>query len=165
MEFKLKNHREFMSQSTKDWYKTRKKNWFFVSKVPTLCWILTWALEIFKFPLWLVPFGQSIKHFTKKTPEELSFMTLISDANFGEELTCSFKIDMRNLTLFDPSTRKSQKIILMGFFWPKNIMLELKKYRGVLFDRTEDWCKIWRKTDLCFQKWHEELSKFSQAEK
>ena len=92
-------------------------------------------------------------------------MTLISDANFGEELTCSFKIDMRNLTLFDPSTRKSQKIILMGFFWPKNIMLELKKYRGVLFDRTEDWCKIWRKTDLCFQKWLEEFGKFLQAEK
>ena len=43
-------------------------------------------------------------------------MTLISDAKFGEELTCSFKIDMRNLTLFDPSTRKSQKIILMGSF-------------------------------------------------
>ena len=28
-------------------------------------------------------------------------------------------------------------------------------------DGTEDWRKIWRKTDLCFQKWHEELSKFS----
>ena len=84
MEFKLKNHREFMSQSTKDWYKARKKTWFFVSKVPTLCWILTWALEIFKFPLWLVPFAQSIKYFTKKTPEELSFMTLISDAKLGK---------------------------------------------------------------------------------
>ena len=30
-----------------------------------------------------------------------------------------------------------------------------------MFDGTEDWCKIWRKTDLCFQKRHEEFSKFS----
>ena len=26
-----------------------------------------------------------------------------------------------------------------------------KKYRRVMFDGTEDWFKIWRKTDLCFQ--------------
>ena len=26
-------------------------------------------------------------------------------------------------------------------------MFELKKYRGVMFDGTEDWCEIWRKTD------------------
>ena len=34
-----------------------------------------------------------------------------SDAKFEEELTSHFKIDMRNLTNFDPSTRKSQKFI------------------------------------------------------
>ena len=48
----------------------------------------------------------------------------------------------------------------MGFFWPKYIMFELKKYRGVMFDGTEYWCKIWRKTDFCFQKWHKEFGKF-----
>ena len=30
-----------------------------------------------------------------------------------------------------------------------------KKYRGVISHDPEDWCKIWRKTDLLFQKWHE----------
>ena len=30
-----------------------------------------------------------------------------------------------------------------------------------MFDGTPDWYKVWRKTDLCFQKWHEEFSKFS----
>ena len=45
----------------------------------------------------------------------------------------------------------------MGCFWPKYITFELKKYRGVLFDGTEDWCKVWRKTDLCFPKWHEKF--------
>ena len=30
----------------------------------------------------------------------------------------------------------------MGSFWSKYIMLELKKYTEVMFDGTEDWCKI-----------------------
>ena len=32
-----------------------------------------------------------------------------------------------------------------------------------MFDGTEDWCKIWSKTYLYFQKGHEEFAKFSQA--
>ena len=39
-------------------------------------------------------------------------MTMKNDVKFEEELTCRFKIDMRNLTKFDPSTRKSQKSAL-----------------------------------------------------
>ena len=63
---------------------------------------------------------------------------------------------------FSPEHSKISKICtLMSCFWPKYIMFELKKYRGVMFDGTEDWCKIWRKTDLCFQKWHEEFGRFS----
>ena len=30
-----------------------------------------------------------------------------------------------------------------------------------MFDVTEYWCKIWKETDLYFQKQHEELSKIS----
>ena len=44
--------------------------------------------------------------------EELRFMTMENDAKFEEKLTCQLKIDMRNLTNFDPSTRKSQKFAL-----------------------------------------------------
>ena len=40
-------------------------------------------------------------------------------------------------------------------------MLKIRKYREVIFDNTEDWCKIWRKTDLRFQRWHEKFGKFS----
>ena len=35
-----------------------------------------------------------------------------NDAKFEEELTCCFKIDMKNLTNFDVSTRKSKKFAL-----------------------------------------------------
>ena len=39
-----------------------------------------------------------------KSREELSVMTMKNDAKFEEELTYHFKVDMRNLTNFDPST-------------------------------------------------------------
>ena len=39
-------------------------------------------------------------------------------------------------------------------------MFELKKYGGVIFHDTEEWWKVWRKTDLWFGKWHEEYGKF-----
>ena len=35
-------------------------------------------------------------------------MTKKNDAKFEKELTCRFKIDMRNLQIFDLSTQKSQ---------------------------------------------------------
>ena len=35
---------------------------------------------------------------------ELCVMTLKNDAKTDDELTCQFKIDMRNLTNFDQST-------------------------------------------------------------
>ena len=37
-------------------------------------------------------------------------MKMKNDAKTEKELTCQFKIDMKNLTNFDPSTLKSQKI-------------------------------------------------------
>ena len=47
-----------------------------------------------------------------------------------------------------------------GSFSTKYITLTLKKYRGVMFHDTEEWwCKIWRKTDLWFGKWHEKFGK------
>ena len=39
-------------------------------------------------------------------------MKMKNDAKSEEELTCQFKIDMRNLTNFDLSTQESQKIAL-----------------------------------------------------
>ena len=53
-------------------------------------------------------------------------MTLKSDAKFKEKLTCGFKYDMKDLVNF-----------------PKYVRFELKKYRGVIFHDTEQWCKNW----------------------
>ena len=70
-------------------------------------------------------------------------MALKSDQKFGEELTSRFKIDTRNLSNFDPDPSKISKVCtLMDSFESKYIMIELKKYTGVMFDRTEDWCEM-----------------------
>ena len=47
-----------------------------------------------------------------KIAEELCVMAMANDAKFEEELTCQFKIEMRNLTNIDLSTQKSQKFAL-----------------------------------------------------
>ena len=38
---------------------------------------------------------------------EFCVMTMKNDRRLEEEFTCQFKIDMKNLKTFDPSTRKS----------------------------------------------------------
>ena len=50
---------------------------------------------------------------------------------------------------------------LMGCFWPKCKIFELKKYRGAIFHDTWVWCNIWTKAELWFGKWHEEFGIFS----
>ena len=69
-------------------------------------------------------------------------MTMKNDAKFEVEMTCHFKTDMRNLTNFDSSTQKSENYV----------MFQLKKYRGVVLDSTQDWYKVQRKTGLYFPK-------------
>ena len=66
-------------------------------------------------------------------------MILKSDAKFEEKLACCW-----NLMYVDPSTRKSQHskvsniCTLIDSFCAKYIMLDLKKYRGVIFHDTKE---------------------------
>ena len=66
-------------------------------------------LKVSKLGFWWDPLIQSRESIRLKSPEKLRVMTMKNDANFEEELTCHFKIDLRNLMNFDPSTWKSQK--------------------------------------------------------
>ena len=43
-----------------------------------------------------------------KFTKGLCVMTMKNDTKIQEEMTCRFKIDMRNFTKFDSSTRKSK---------------------------------------------------------
>ena len=46
-----------------------------------------------------------------KFTEKLCIMTMKNDKKIEEQLTCRFKIIMRNFTNFDPRTRKSKKYV------------------------------------------------------
>ena len=88
-------------------------------------------------------------------------MRLKRDTKFGEESTRRLKIGIRNLTNFGWSTRKVSKIsILMGSFSAKYILLELKKYRRIIFHESEKRYKTWRGINLLFQNWHKKFDKF-----
>ena len=98
-------HWKVMQNLKKNWL---VKNWF--GK-----WHETYGkfspehLKVSKLAFWWGPLIQSRKSMSLKSTEELCFMTMKNDAKFEEELTCHFKIDMRNLMNFDPNTWKSQK--------------------------------------------------------
>ena len=78
-------------------------------------------------------------------------MTMKNDEKSEEELTN-----------FDSRAWKVSKVYtLIGCFWPKYVMFELKKYRWVIFHNTRVWCKTWGKIDLLFGKWQEKFGKFS----
>ena len=48
----------------------------------------------------ICPFREKYVMFDLKSTEELSFMTLESDAKFEEKLTCGLENNMRNLANF-----------------------------------------------------------------
>ena len=92
------------------------RNRLAVSKLAKGIWqILTWGLESLKdFHFNGLLMGKLYIVWAKKSTEEQSFMKLKRDTKFGEESTRRFKIGIRNLTKFDPSTWKSQKF---SFYW------------------------------------------------
>ena len=116
-----------------------------------------------KLELWWDPFGQSRKCITLKFTEDLCVMTRKNDTKIEEELTCRFKIDVSNFTNFDRSTRKFKKFVLNDSLWPKYILFELQKCRGVIFHDTEEIYRFWRKTELRFEKRIEKFGKFHQS--
>ena len=121
-------------------------------------------LEHLKVPknfIWMCSFWAKYIVWAKKVQRSYSSWNWIWTQIFGEKLTCRFKTDIMNLTNFDLSTRKSQKIFtLIGSFWAKSILFELKKYRAFIFHETEKGYKAWRGINLSFKNWHKEFDKF-----
>ena len=86
----------------------------FLTLLSTDLWFRKWHEEYGKFlpehsklGLWWNPLIQTWKSMSLKSTEDLSVMTVKNYTKFEEELTCRFKVDMRNLTNFDRSTWKS----------------------------------------------------------
>ena len=77
-----------------------------------------------------------------------------------KKLTLGFKNDMRNLVNFNASSGKSENLYFDVLLLLKVYHVWAKKYGGVMHHNTEEWCKIWRRTYLPFEKWHEEFGEF-----
>ena len=75
----------------------------------------------------------------KKSIGEFCLMALNIDAKFEGKLTCAFKSDTGNLANFHQSMFESVRIgTLMGSFYPKYKIYELKIYRGNLCHDNEE---------------------------
>ena len=113
--------------------------------------ILTWSLESLKNIHFngLLLSKVYIVWAKKVQRSYLSWHWRVIQNSERNRLVVCFKIDMRNLTNFDLSTWKFQNNFpLIGSFWAKYILFELKEYRGVIFHDTEEWYKIWRRISL-----------------
>ena len=66
--------------------------------------IFTKALESLKIGILKESFNPKLKRYELKIHRGVICLAMKNDAKFEEELTCHLKVDMRNLTNFDPST-------------------------------------------------------------
>ena len=70
-------------------------------------------------------------HFNALFLRKVYVTTLKRDTKFGEEPNCRFKIDVKNLTNLELNehSKVSKVFILMGSFWVKHILFEVKKQK------------------------------------
>ena len=105
-----------------------KKNWILVPKMTWgIYWILMQAMASLKISTLMCYFVESILCLSHKSTEKLYVTTLKNDEKFEEGLTCVLKNDMRNLVNFNPTLKSLKICTLMGSFWPKYKMFELKR--------------------------------------
>ena len=85
-----------------------KKNWLVLWKMTWGIWqFFTKTLGSVEIGTLMASFIQNRKCMSQKITEEL-WKVMKNDEKFEEELTCHFKIDIRNLTNFESNTWKYQ---------------------------------------------------------
>ena len=89
-----------------------KKNWLVVWKMTWGIWqIFTRALESVKIGTLMGFFCPKYKMYELKIYRGVTVTTMKNDTKIEEEMTCRFKIDMRNFTNFHPSTWKFKNFV------------------------------------------------------
>ena len=66
-------------------------------------------------------------------------MALKIDAKFEGKLACASKNYIKTLTTFTRALKSLKIATLIGSFYPKQKMLKLKTYRGVMCHNNEEW--------------------------
>ena len=151
-----------MFDCTQDWYKVWRKTGLCFQKLTWgICQIFTRALESLQIGTLMAYFWLKLKMYVLKIHRGVM-------SHDNEEWCKNWRgIDLpvhnwhEKFDDFWPKHSKISKICtLMGCFWPKYTMFELRKvYRSYVW-----WYWILmqnlKKNDLCFQKWNEEFSRF-----
>ena len=139
-----------------------ERNRLVASKLAWEIWqILTWALEGLK----IIHFNRlllgKVYMFKLSRYRGVIFHETEAGYKIWREIDLSFQNWHREFDKFWPEHLKVSKIFtLIGFFWTRYILFELKRYRGVIIHQTEEGYKIWRGIHLSFQNWHKEFDKF-----
>ena len=111
--FKLNKYIGVIFDETRVWCKIWRKTDLYFGK-----WLEEFGMfspehtKVSKLGLSLDVFIQSKKFMKLKLTGDLFVMTMKNDSKFEKKLICSFKVNMRNLTNFDPSAQKSQTFAL-----------------------------------------------------
>ena len=135
-----------------------KRNWLVISK---LTWGIWEHLKVSKSFILMGSFWTKYILFELKRYRGVIVHEAEERCKIWRGIDLSFQNWHKEFDKFWPEHSKVSKIfILMGSFWAKYILFELKKYRGIIFYETEDGYKIWRGIDLSFQNWQKEFDKF-----
>ena len=110
--FKLKKYRGVIFHDARKWCQIEEKVTCGLKNDMKNLENFHQSTQVSKLGLLLGLFIQSRKCTSLKFTRVLCVMTIKNDTQFEKEWTCLFKIDMRNLTNFDLSIRKSQKFAL-----------------------------------------------------
>ena len=141
-----------------------KKNWFFVSKMTRIWWILIRALESVKnlhFD-WLLLCKVYNVWFKKVRRSYFTWHWIVMQ-NLQKNWLAVWKMTWGIWQIFIRALESLQIGTLMWSFSPKYKLRELKFYLVVMCNGTEKWCKIWRGIDLSFQNWHKGLMDFESS--
>ena len=132
---------------------------------------VSWQVTLLYFFSWnFLWFGE------KKTIKVQNFRLLNAHVKFDQICTligsfcCNYiKFQLKKIVLkmtsiwwiLTWSSGNLQIFTLISSLCTKHVKFDLKKSRGVIFHETEEWWKIWRKTELRLWKWYEKYGKFS----
>ena len=139
-----------------------KRNWLVTSKLTWGIWLIfTRALESLKHFHFNVLLLRKVYIVWAKKYREVIFHDTEDEYKIWRGIDLSIQNWHKEFDKFWPEhSIASESFTLMGFFWVKYILFELKKYRGVIFHDTEEGYKIWWGINLLFQNWHKEFNKF-----
>ena len=117
-----------------------KKNWLVIWKMTWRIWqIFTRTLESVKIGTLMEFLSLKEKMYELKIYEEVMCGCTGEWCKIWRGIDLLFQNWYEEFDEFWPECSKVLKIcILMGTFWPNYIMLELQKYRGVIFHGTEE---------------------------